>query len=128
MNGMQSLLSGKVSSQNKFQLPLPGELQPCLREAGDSESLRFWTTIRHLRSRKQCTVVYIEDGVPLTSTQDAVDRWKEYFEDLLNPSAAPSGEEAGPRDPVGLSCLTRVCVDIGGSAAGMAERESGPSF
>ncbi|TWW74429.1 hypothetical protein D4764_14G0004320 [Takifugu flavidus] len=61
-------------------------------------SKRFWTTIRRLRKGKQCTVnaVYSGDGVPLTSTRDVVDRWKEYFEDLLNPTSTPSNEEAGP--------------------------------
>ncbi|TWW81779.1 hypothetical protein D4764_01G0015940 [Takifugu flavidus] len=38
------------------------------------------------------------DGVLLTSTRDVVDWWKEYFEDLLNPTNAPSSEEAGPGD------------------------------
>ncbi|TWW75358.1 hypothetical protein D4764_13G0000200 [Takifugu flavidus] len=63
-------------------------------------SKRFWTTIRRLRKGKQCTVnaVYIGDGVLLTSTRDVVDRWKEYFEDLLNPTSTPSNEEAGPGD------------------------------
>ncbi|TWW78236.1 R2DM Retrovirus-related Pol polyprotein from type II retrotransposable element [Takifugu flavidus] len=63
-------------------------------------SKRFWTTIRHLRRGKQCTVntVYSGDGVLLTSTRDVVDRWKEYFEDLLNPTNTPSSEEVGPGD------------------------------
>uniref|UniRef100_A0A674P165 Reverse transcriptase domain-containing protein n=1 Tax=Takifugu rubripes TaxID=31033 RepID=A0A674P165_TAKRU len=63
-------------------------------------SKRFWTTIRRLRKGKQCTVntVYSGDGVLLTSTRDVVDRWKEYFEDLLNPTNAPSSEEVGPGD------------------------------
>ncbi|TWW77869.1 hypothetical protein D4764_12G0012590 [Takifugu flavidus] len=63
-------------------------------------SKRFWTTVRHLRRGKQCTVnaVYSGDGALLTSTRDVVDRWKEYFEDLLNPTNAPSNEEAGPGD------------------------------
>ncbi|TWW80607.1 R2 Retrovirus-related Pol polyprotein from type I retrotransposable element [Takifugu flavidus] len=98
-------------------------------------SKRFWTTIRHLRKGKQCTVntVYSGDGVLLTSTRDVVDRWKEYFEDLLNPTNTPSSEEVGPGDlgigshisgaevaeihpeflkaldVVGLSWLTRLC-------------------
>ena len=38
------------------------------------------------------------DGV-LTSTKDVVDRWREFFKDLLNPTNAPSGEEAEPGDP-----------------------------
>ena len=48
-------------------------------------SKRFWTTIRRLRRGKQCIVntVYGGDGALLTSTRDVVDRWKEYFEDLL---------------------------------------------
>ncbi|TWW61291.1 hypothetical protein D4764_05G0013810 [Takifugu flavidus] len=60
-------------------------------------SKRFWTTIRRLRRGKQCTVntVYSGDGVLLTSTQDVVDRWKEYFKDLLNPTNTPSSEEVG---------------------------------
>ncbi|TWW65163.1 hypothetical protein D4764_21G0000630 [Takifugu flavidus] len=63
-------------------------------------SKRFWTTIRRLRRGKQCTVstVYSGDGVLLTSTRDVVDRWKEYFKDLLNPTNAPSSEEVGPGD------------------------------
>ncbi|TWW53902.1 hypothetical protein D4764_0180810 [Takifugu flavidus] len=49
---------------------------------------------------KQCTVntVYSGDGVLLTSTRDVVDRWKEYFEDLLIPPNTPSSEEVGPGD------------------------------
>ncbi|TWW68384.1 hypothetical protein D4764_19G0001820 [Takifugu flavidus] len=63
-------------------------------------SKRFWTTIRRLRRGKQCTVntVYSGDGVLLTSTRDVVDRWKEYFEDLLNPTNTPSSEEVGRGD------------------------------
>ncbi|TWW53713.1 R2DM Retrovirus-related Pol polyprotein from type II retrotransposable element, partial [Takifugu flavidus] len=85
-------------------------------------SKRFWTTIRRLRRGKQCTVntVYSGDGVLLTSTRDVVDRWKEYFEDLLNPTNTPSSEEAPgvdeirpeslkALDVVGLSWLTRLC-------------------
>ncbi|TWW77358.1 hypothetical protein D4764_12G0007480 [Takifugu flavidus] len=85
-------------------------------------SKRFWTTIRRLRRGKQCTVntVYSGDGVLLTSTRDVVDRWKEYFEDLLTPTNTPSSEEAPgvdeirpeflkALDVVGLSWLTRLC-------------------
>ncbi|TWW77036.1 hypothetical protein D4764_12G0004260 [Takifugu flavidus] len=63
-------------------------------------SKRLWTTIQRLRKGKLCTVntVYSCDGVLLTSTWDVVDRWKEYFEDLLNPTNAPSSEEEGPGD------------------------------
>ncbi|TWW80160.1 hypothetical protein D4764_10G0011900 [Takifugu flavidus] len=92
-------------------------------------SKRFLSTIRHLRKGKQCTVnaVYSGDGVLLTSTRDVVDRWMEYFEDLLSPTNTPSNEEAGPGDLgigshisgaevaevvkklLGLSWLTRLC-------------------
>ena len=34
--------------------------------------------------------------VLLTSIKDVVDRRRGYFEDLLNPTYTPSGEEAGP--------------------------------
>ena len=63
-------------------------------------SKRFWTTIRRLRRGKQCIVntVYGGDGALLTSTRDVVDRWKEYIEDLLNPTDTPSCKEAGPGD------------------------------
>ncbi len=64
-------------------------------------SKRFWTTIRRFRRGKQCTVntVFSGDGALLTSTQDIVDQWKEYFKDLLNPTDMPSFEEAGPGNP-----------------------------
>ncbi|TWW61017.1 hypothetical protein D4764_05G0011070 [Takifugu flavidus] len=63
-------------------------------------SKRFRTTIRRLRKGKQCTVntMYSGNGMLLTSTRDAVDRWKEYFKDLLNTTNMPSSEEAGPGD------------------------------
>ncbi|TWW60624.1 R2 Retrovirus-related Pol polyprotein from type I retrotransposable element [Takifugu flavidus] len=82
-------------------------------------SKRFWTTIWRLRRGKQCTVntVYSGDGVLLTSTRDVVDRWKEYFEDLLNPTntlSSPGVDEIRPEslkalDVVGLLWLTRLC-------------------
>lgn len=37
--------------------------------------------------------------------QDVVDQWKEYFEDLLTPTGAPSFKELGPED-LGLGSLT----------------------
>ncbi|TWW67452.1 R2DM Retrovirus-related Pol polyprotein from type II retrotransposable element [Takifugu flavidus] len=76
------------------------------------------------------------DGVLLTSTRDVVDRWKEYFEDLLNPTNTPSSEEVGPGDlemgsrisglklprAVMVDSTLQHRVDIGGSAAGLADR------
>ena len=51
-------------------------------------------------SVKQCftNTVYSGDGVLLTSTGDVVQRWKEYFEDLLSPTNTSSIEDAEPVD------------------------------
>ncbi|TWW74493.1 hypothetical protein D4764_14G0004960 [Takifugu flavidus] len=92
-------------------------------------SKRIWTTIRRLRKGTQCTVnaVYSGDGVLLTSTRDVVDRWKEYFEDLLNPTNVPSNEEAGPGDLGIGSHIFRAEVAkvvkklLGGKAPGVDE-------
>ncbi|KAK0150407.1 Craniofacial development protein 2 [Merluccius polli] len=92
-------------------------------------SKRFWTTIRRLRRGKQCIVntVYGGDGALLTSTRDVVDRWKEYFEDLLNPTDMPSGKEAGPGDSgVGSPISGAEVADVvrkllGGRAPGVDE-------
>ena len=43
--------------------------------------------------------MYNGDGLLLTSTKDVVDRWREYFESLLNPTSTPSGKEARPGVP-----------------------------
>ena len=76
------------------------EFGEAMKNDFQAASKRFWTTIRRLRRGKQCIVntVYGGDGALLTSTRDVVDRWKEYFEDLLNPTDMPSGKEAGPGD------------------------------
>ncbi|KAI3353538.1 hypothetical protein L3Q82_020068 [Scortum barcoo] len=49
---------------------------------------------RRLRRGKQysANTVYSADGELLTSTGDIVGRWKEYFEDLLNPTDMPFTE------------------------------------
>ena len=92
-------------------------------------SKRFWTTIRRLRRGKQRAVntVYGGDGALLTSTWDVVDRWKEYFEDLLNPTDTPSGKEAEPGDPgvgspiSGAEVAKVVKKLLGGRAPGVDE-------
>ena len=65
-----------------------------------SASRKFWLTIWRLRRGKQpsTNTVYGGGGELLTSTGDIVGQWKEYFEDLLNPTDTPSTEEAGARD------------------------------
>ena len=61
---------------------------------------KFWQTIRRLRRGKQSSTntVYSGGGELLTSTGDIVGRWKEYFENLLNPTDTPSIEEAEAGD------------------------------
>ena len=56
----------------------------------------FWNTIRHLRRGKRGTIqaVYSKGGTLLTSTEEVVGRWKEHFEELLNPTYTPSMMEA----------------------------------
>ncbi|TKS65443.1 putative 149 kDa protein ORF 2 [Collichthys lucidus] len=92
-------------------------------------SRRFWTTIRRLRRGKQCTVntVFSGDGVLLTSTGDVLGRWREYFEDLLNPTSTSSFEEAESGDPVVVSPISGAEVAevvkklLGGRAPGVDE-------
>lgn len=44
----------------------------------------------------QCTVKV--EGLPLTSTEDIAEQWKEYSKDLLNPADTPSVEKAESGD------------------------------
>uniref|UniRef100_A0A3B3CJV2 Reverse transcriptase domain-containing protein n=1 Tax=Oryzias melastigma TaxID=30732 RepID=A0A3B3CJV2_ORYME len=92
-------------------------------------SKRFWQTIRRLRRGKQFSAgtVFGAGGDLLTSTGDIVGRWKEYFEDLLNPADTPSVEEAEAEDiGVELSItqaeVTEVVKELlGGKAPGVDE-------
>ncbi|XP_051941766.1 uncharacterized protein LOC127614473 [Hippocampus zosterae] len=92
-------------------------------------SRKFWSTIRRLRRGKQCTTntVYSGDGALLTSTRDVVNRWAEYFEDLLNSTNTPSLEEAEPGDsevgsPISVVEVTDVVKKLlGGKAPGVDE-------
>ncbi|KAK0156273.1 Craniofacial development protein 2 [Merluccius polli] len=56
----------------------------------------FWKTIRHLRRGKRGNIqaVYSKGGTLLTSTEEVVERWKEHFEELLNPTNTSSMMEA----------------------------------
>ena len=62
----------------------------------ESASKRFCQTVRHLREGKPCfaNTVYSGNTVLLTITGDTIQWWKEYFEDLLNPSDMLSTAEA----------------------------------
>ncbi len=94
-----------------------------------SASKRFWQTVRRLRRGKQypANTVYSGGGELLTSTGDIVGRWKEYFEDLLNPTDTPSVEEAGAGDSEVDSSITQAEVTevvrklLGGKAPGVDE-------
>ena len=86
------IVEAKTRSWEEFSEAIDNDFRVALK--------RFWTTIRHLWKGKQCTIntVYSGDGVLLTFAKDAVGWGREYFEDLLNPTGMPSGEEAGPKD------------------------------
>lgn len=59
-------------------------------------------SLGRLRSRE---TIFSGDGMLLTSTLDIARRWKEYTEDLLNPTVTPSIMEADPGDE-GDPCLS----------------------
>ncbi|KAK3512519.1 hypothetical protein QTP70_015647, partial [Hemibagrus guttatus] len=90
---------------------------------------KFWQTVRRLRRGKQLSAntVYGGGGELLVSTGDIVGRWKEYFEDLLNPSDTPSIEEPEAEDSEVDSFITQAEVTevvqqlLGGKAPGVDE-------
>ncbi len=92
-------------------------------------SKRLWQTVWRLRRGKQCPInaVYSEGGRLLTSIGDVVGRWKEYFEDLLNPAVTSSIEEAEAGGSEEASSITRAEVTevvkklLGGKAPGVDE-------
>ncbi|KAK3536643.1 hypothetical protein QTP86_015444, partial [Hemibagrus guttatus] len=90
---------------------------------------KFWQTVRRLRRGKQLSAntVYGGGGELLVSTGDIVGRWKEYFEDLLNPTDTPSVEEPEAGDSEVYSFITQAEVTevvqqlLGGKAPGVDE-------
>ncbi|KAK3550852.1 hypothetical protein QTP70_006160 [Hemibagrus guttatus] len=87
---------------------------------------KFWQTVRRLGKGKQLSAntVYGGDGELLVSTGDIVGRWKEYFEDLLNPTDTPSVEEPEAGDSEVDSFITQAEVVqqlLGGKASGVDE-------
>ncbi|KAK3535249.1 hypothetical protein QTP70_005957 [Hemibagrus guttatus] len=90
---------------------------------------KFWQTVRHLRRGKQLSAntVYSGGGELLASTGDIVGRWKEYFEDLLNPTDTPSVEKPEAEDSEVDSFITQAEVTevvqqlLGGKAQGVDE-------
>ncbi|KAK3542618.1 hypothetical protein QTP86_031319, partial [Hemibagrus guttatus] len=89
----------------------------------------FWQTVTRLRRGKQLSAntVYGEGRELLVSTGDIVGRWKEYFEDLLNPTDTPSVEEPEAEDSEVDSFITQAEVTevvqqlLGGKAPGVDE-------
>ncbi|KAK3547561.1 hypothetical protein QTP86_024709 [Hemibagrus guttatus] len=90
---------------------------------------KFWQTVRGLRRCKQLSAntVYSGGGELLALTGDIVGRWKEYFEDLLNPTDTPSVEEPEAKDSEVDSFITQAEVTevvqqlLGGKAPGVDE-------
>uniref|UniRef100_A0A8C1ILG2 Reverse transcriptase domain-containing protein n=1 Tax=Cyprinus carpio TaxID=7962 RepID=A0A8C1ILG2_CYPCA len=90
---------------------------------------RFWQTLWHLRRGKQCpaNTVYSGGGQLLTSTGDIVGRWKEYFEDLLNPTDMSLFKEAEAKGSEVDSSITQAEVTevvkklLGGKTPGVDE-------
>ncbi|KAK3507787.1 hypothetical protein QTP70_000368 [Hemibagrus guttatus] len=93
---------------------------------------KFWQTVRCLRRGKQLSAnaVYGGGGELVVSTGDIVRRWKEYFEDLLNPTDTPSVEEPEAEDSEVDSFITQAEVTevvqqlLGGKAPGVDEIHS----
>ncbi|KAK3540421.1 hypothetical protein QTP70_030962, partial [Hemibagrus guttatus] len=90
---------------------------------------KFWQTVQRLRRGKQLSAntVYGGGGELLVSTGDIVGRWKEYFEDLLNPTDTPFIEEPEAEDSEVESFITQAEVTevvqqlLGGRAPGVDE-------
>ena len=73
-------------------------------------SRKLWQTIQRPRKGRQSSTntVYDGGGELLILTGDTVGRWKEYFEDLLNPMDMPSIEEAEAGDSEIDSFITKA--------------------
>uniref|UniRef100_A0A8C5A4J3 ribonuclease H n=1 Tax=Gadus morhua TaxID=8049 RepID=A0A8C5A4J3_GADMO len=76
---------------------------------------------------EQPPLVYSKDGTLLTSTEEVVGRWKEHFEELLNPNNTPSMLEAelevdGVSSSISLVEVTEVVQHLcSGKAPGIDE-------
>ncbi|GAA6111505.1 uncharacterized protein LOC111191400, partial [Tachysurus ichikawai] len=89
-----------------------------------SASKKFWQTVRRLRKGKQCPAhtVFSGSGNLLTLTGDILGRWKEYFEDLLNPTDMSSTDEALVDSSIPQAEVTEVVEKLlGGKAPGVDE-------
>ncbi|KAK3510626.1 hypothetical protein QTP70_011883 [Hemibagrus guttatus] len=88
---------------------------------------KFWQTVQCLRRGKRLSTntVYSRGGELLASTGDIVGRWKEYFEDLLNPTDTPSVERPEAEDSdsfITQAEVTEIVQQLlGGKAPGVNE-------
>ncbi|CAM2111547.1 unnamed protein product [Caretta caretta] len=72
----------------------------------------FWQTICRLR-RGQWDIaqaVPSKGGETLASTEENVERWKEHFEEVLNPVDTPSFQEAVLESPSEIGSISIVAV------------------
>lgn len=58
----------------------------------------FRTAVKGIGRTTLAHALYSRDGVLLTSAEDNVRQWKEFFEGLLNPTDTSSVEEAESED------------------------------
>ena len=94
-----------------------------------SASRKFWQAVRRLRKGRQGfpQTVYSRGGELLTQTGDIVGRWKEHFEELLNPVNTSSAEGAESEDSGVSSSISVAEVAevvkkfLGGKAPGVDE-------
>ncbi|KAK3525741.1 hypothetical protein QTP70_007388 [Hemibagrus guttatus] len=104
----------------------------CFRDHHGCSSLGLPVCLSCLRSPPNQpgsinNTVYGGGGELLVSTGDIVGRWKEYFEDLLNPTDTPSVEEPEAEDSEVDSFITQAEVTevvqqlLGGKAPGVDE-------
>ncbi|KAK3526686.1 hypothetical protein QTP70_031467 [Hemibagrus guttatus] len=92
-------------------------------------SVKFWWTVWRLRRGKQLSAITVYSGGRelLASTGDSVGQWKEYFEDLLNPTDMPSVEEPEAEDSEVDSFITQAEITevvqqlLSGKAPGVDE-------
>ncbi|KAJ3587617.1 hypothetical protein NHX12_011214 [Muraenolepis orangiensis] len=75
---------------------------------------RFWQTIRRLRRGKRGSIqaVHSKGGTMLTSSEEVIGRWKEHFEELLNPTTPSTVEteleDEGRQTSISLEEVTAV--------------------
>ncbi|MDG2555341.1 reverse transcriptase domain-containing protein [Vibrio parahaemolyticus] len=105
------------------------EFGEAMEEDYRSAPKRFWQTVRRLGGgrRQLAHTVYSGGGELLTSTGDIVGRWKEYFEELLNPTNTYSSEEtetgvSGAGRPISGAEVAEVVKQLrSGGAPGVDE-------